>query len=55
MAHWVRIHLLSAGGDRFSPWSLVQADAVKQLSPHATATEICVPRACALQQEQPSP
>ena len=47
----VRIHLPVEGTQ---VQSLVQEDAVKHLSPCATTTEICVPRACALQQKKPS-
>ena len=52
VAQWLRIHM-PMQGTRIRV--LVQEDphAAEQLSPCATTTEACAPRACALQQEKP--
>ena len=60
MLHWgfpggavVKNPPANAGDHGFEPWSGKIPHAVEQLSPCATTTEACAPRACALQQEKP--
>ena len=43
---------VNAGDMGFDPWSGKTPHASGQLSPFVRATEACVPRACALQQEK---
>ena len=50
MAQWLRIHLPMQG---IRVRVLVREDPTEQLSPCATTTEACAPRARALQQEKP--
>ena len=40
-------------GHEFDPWSRKIPHSMERLSPCATTTEICVPRACPPQQEKP--
>ena len=52
VAQWLRIRL-PMQGHGFQPWSGKIPHAAEQLSPCATTTEACVPRARGLQQEKP--
>ena len=51
MAQWLRIHQ-PMQGTRFEPWSGKIPHAAEQLSPRATTTEACTPRARAPQQRE---